>query len=110
MPNNFPTTAVAAIANAPQKVTRSDPFAIGAPPVRAASAPKIATVDSTGMVTGVAVGDAAIAVNIDGATDTAYVRIVSVSVAAISIQAPSKQVTLLVHEMRTFAAVASDSS
>ena len=74
------------------------------------SAPEIATVDSTGLVTGIAVGDAAIAVNIDGATDTAHVQIVSVSVAAISIQAPSKQVTLLVHEMRTFAAVANDSS
>src|SRR5581483_4565312 len=41
-PNMAPTSAVNAIASAPQKVTRNVPSAIGAPPARAANAPRIA--------------------------------------------------------------------
>ena len=74
------------------------------------TAPSIATVDSTGLVTGVTVGNAAIVVNLDGATDTTSVRIDSVSVAAISIQTSSKQLALSLHETRAFVAVASDPS
>ena len=38
-PNNAPTPAVRAIANAPQKMTRATDFHTGAPPARAAKAP-----------------------------------------------------------------------
>ena len=38
-PNNAPTPAVRAMANAPQKVTRAMDFQTGAPPTRAAKAP-----------------------------------------------------------------------
>jgi uncharacterized protein YjdB len=74
------------------------------------SAPSIATVDATGLVTGVMIGNAAIVVSLDGATDTTYVRIDSVTVAAISIQASSKQLVLSQYETRTLGAVARDAS
>ena len=41
-PNSAPTPAVIAIASAPQNVTRHAPARSGAPPVRAASAPRLA--------------------------------------------------------------------
>ena len=45
-PNNAPTPAVSAIANAPQKVTRAMDFQMGAPPARAAKAPNKARKNS----------------------------------------------------------------